>query len=629
MKKIVFYLLSIVSIAAQGQDYPKIAKELQQKYKDSEAAIIQSTITYEFVKNAKVGAKIIESKNEKLLSLRYNYLIHQTEFYDNNSIIEEFRAESSLKQKAPDGLRSCGTYTNEGDFYDDSKFCTHQLKLKEVGEVWDIGLVKIINDPKYLTSIYFQEAYPLLEKKITFIIPSDIEVEIKEMNFPDFAISKAERTEGSNKIVEYLVKALAPMERENLQRGLQYNHPHLLVLVKSAVMAGKKVNVLSSPQDLYAWYSSLTRQLQPNPQVFKSTVAQLTKDKKSDEEKIKALYYWVQDNIRYIAFEDGMAAFKPDEAQHVFEKKYGDCKGMANLTKEMLKAAGYDARLTWIGTTRIMYDHSVPSLAINNHMICTVLLGGKKYYLDATEKYIPFDENAERIQNRSVMIEDGDKFIADKIPASDKNHDIDLRNLTMKINGENLEGKYTIELKGEAKKDFLYAYHYTKNDQKEEFLTDFISKGNAHVKTSNLVLPDMEKREGTLSLECVIKYSSAVSSFNNEFYIDIDPTKIFNNWVIKDTRQSDIDFGEKIHKKTIINLQIPDGYSVSHLPAKVDISDPEFSFSINYALNGNTVVYTKELNIPQGIIKKASFSQWNMANRKLTKAYEDQILLKK
>jgi hypothetical protein len=61
---------------------------------------------------------------------------------------------------------------------------------------------------------------------------------------------------------------------------------------------------------------------------------QLVAGKSSDEEKVKSIYYWVQDNIRYIAFEEVIAGFKPEAAQTVFSNKYGDCKGMANLTKE-------------------------------------------------------------------------------------------------------------------------------------------------------------------------------------------------------------------------------------------------------------------------------------------------------
>ena len=629
MKVFPVYLLACLSITVYSQDYPKLAKEFQLKYKDDEAVMLQSATTYEFSKGSKAAARVTVSRNEKLLSLRYNYPIYESEVYDQNSQIEKFYAVSSLKQRATEDMKVCGTYTHEGLFFDDSKFCTHQLKLKEVGEVWDVTSVKIINDAKYLTTVFFQNKFPLVEKKITFVIPQEIEIEIREFNLTDFSIQRTEKKEDGKTIIEFIAKELPGLKSEDLDRGTQYNHPHVLVLLKSVVQSGKKTNILASPQDLYAWYSSLTQQLKPNPQAFKATVTQLTQGKKTDEEKIKAIYYWVQDNIRYIAFEDGIAGFKPSEAQDVFERRYGDCKGMANLTKEMLRAAGYDARLTWIGTRRIMYDQSLPSLAVNNHMICTLLLNGKKYYLDATEKYIPFGENAARIQSRSVMIEDGTKFILDKVVESDKNHDIDQRNLVASINGENLEGKYKIDLKGEAKKNFLYTYNYTKSERRSDFITDFISNGNKNVKTSDLKLPDLEERSGPLFLDCNMTFSGAVSSFNNEYYIDIDPSKSFKNWTIKDTRQSDVDFGEKIHKKTSIELIIPQGYTVSHLPEKIDVSDPEFSFALQYTQSGNKIIYTKELSIPDGVIKKKSFSRWNDAVKKLAQAYENQIVLKK
>jgi hypothetical protein len=276
-----------------------------------------------------------------------------------------------------------------------------------------------------------------------------------------------------------------------------------------------------------------------------------------------------------------------------------------------------------------MYDHSIPSLAVNNHMICTVFLNGKKYYLDATEKYIPFGENAARIQDRSVMIEDGDKFIIDKVAVSQKKADADQRVMTATINGDNLVGKIQVNIIGEAKKNFLYAYNYTKSERRTDYVSDFISSGNKNVKTTGLTLPSLDERSGPLTLNCDLVFSGAVSSFNNEYYIDIDPSKSFKNWNIKDSRQSDIDFGERIYKKTSIELVIPEGYSVSHLPDKIDVMDPEFSFSVNYAQVGNKIIYTKEITIPEGIIKKKSFPRWNDAIKKLAKGYEDQLVLKK
>ena len=627
MKILTFVAIFLPSIAI-AQDYIKMAENLQQQYKDKEAVVLRSDIRYDFIKNAKSGAKITVQSNEKLLSLRYNAAIFRTQYYDQNSQVNNFFAESSLKQKAINSAKFCGSFTQDGLFYDDSKFCTHQLKLKELGEVWDVSCTKEITDVKYLTSVYFSEQLPVQEKRIVFAVPNEVTLEIKEFNLEKYIISKTEKEEGNQKIIEFVAKNLPGLDNENYDRGMQFSQPHLLILVRSIAMNGSNVNILSSPQDLYTWYNSLTKQLHPDDKVLAPMVKQLTQDKQTDEEKVKAIYYWVQDNIRYIAFENGIAAFKPDEAHAVFEKRYGDCKGMANLMKEMLKIAGFDARLTWLGTRRIMYDQTIPSLAVNNHMICTLFLNGKRYFLDATEKYMPLGQNAQRILDRPVMIEDGDKFITGQITETGNDRDVDIRTIHASIQGDNLQGKYSINLKGEAKKNFLYQYHYTPSERKEEFMSDFISYGNKSLKTSNLKIPDMKERSGPLNLECDLVFTGAVSSFNNEYYIDLDPAKSFKSWKIKDNRQSDIDFGERIYKKTSIELTIPQGFSVAHLPEKTEVRDSEFSFSITYILSEGKIIYTKELRIPEGIINKKSFARWNDAIKQLEKAYENQIILK-
>jgi transglutaminase-like putative cysteine protease len=153
--------------------------------------------------------------------------------------------------------------------------------------------------------------------------------------------------------------------------------------------------------DQYAWYRYILKDLSNNETVIKAKADDIVAGKTDDMDKVKSIFYWVQNNIRYIAFEDGIAGFLPDKAEEVLRKKYGDCKGMANLTKELLKSQGFDARLCWLGTNHIAYDYSTPSLAVDNHMICALIYKGK-IILDATEDYLSMNDYAERIQGRSV-----------------------------------------------------------------------------------------------------------------------------------------------------------------------------------------------------------------------------------
>ena len=135
-------------------------------------------------------------------------------------------------------------------------------------------------------------------------------------------------------------------------------------------------------------------------------LAEINCDSHSDIDRLRNTFQWVQHNIRYIAFEAGDASFQPDCPSEVLRKRYGDCKGMAMLLRTLLRAQGFDARLTDIGTTEIPYRISqYPTLAAANHKICTVFHQGHTYFLDATHPHLPLGYFPQSIQGKEAMIE--------------------------------------------------------------------------------------------------------------------------------------------------------------------------------------------------------------------------------
>jgi len=126
---------------------------------------------------------------------------------------------------------------------------------------------------------------------------------------------------------------------------------------------------------------------------------------------------------------------------------------MANLTKELLRSQGLDARLCWLGTNHIAYDYSTPSLAVDNHMICALIYKGKTYFLDATETYLGLNDYAERIQGRQVLIEDNDKYILTNVPTTTYMQNLDSEKRVLSIQGDGLTGTVTQEWRGEEKEN--------------------------------------------------------------------------------------------------------------------------------------------------------------------------------
>lgn len=84
----------------------------------------------------------------------------------------------------------CGDYQSDDIFYSDAKLCVYNFNLSMIGDAAEFNYTKRFSDVKYFTSIYFTDAYPIINKKVTFQVPDFVDVELKEFNFEGFNIQK-------------------------------------------------------------------------------------------------------------------------------------------------------------------------------------------------------------------------------------------------------------------------------------------------------------------------------------------------------------------------------------------------------------------------------------------------------
>ncbi len=497
------------------------------------------------------------------------------------------------------------------------------------GYTYNYELAKKYEDVKYFTSLYFNDEFPVIKKQIVVTVPEWLNVELKEFNFEGTNVTKSQTKDSKNNTVfTYTLNNVPALYKEEAAPGRSYIYPHILIIAKSYKLKGKDITLFDSTADLYKWYKSLVDLMKDDTSVLKSKVAELTATAKTDEEKIKNIYYWVQDNIRYIAFEDGIAGFKPDESNHVFENRYGDCKGMANLIKQMLKLAGFDARLTWIGTKHIAYDYKTPSLAVDNHMICTLFYKGKKYFLDGTEKFNSYGEYAERIQNKEVMIEDGDKFLIDKVPiaTNESNKEIFKANLT--IENEKLQGNCSKSYAGESRAQLLYIYNNFKSDKKSETLENYLSKSDKNTHVSDIKTSDLKNRDAKLTIDYTVSVENKVSSFDNEMYVDLEYMNEFKGFELKD-RKTDYQFDFKKNYESNVTLTIPAGYKVTKIPTDLIVKENNFDIAITFQKSDKEIIYKKSFIFKNGEIKASEMTKWNAFIKNLISNYNQQITFSK
>ena len=626
-----FVVLFSVSLHAQRAYDPTPediarAKNLKKEYKDDDIAIINSRIDINFSYDRSLKQIVVqEDVEEKLMNIGDKTDIFKYYTYDDQSIISLFNIYYRNGKKTQYRIYD-EAYNSNGIFHMDARVKYTKLVFPLKGYSYKTKVKIKTYDIKYFTQIFFMDKYPVLNKTVRIKVPNWLDVEFKEINFDSYKIHKKVIKNKKDKIIEYTIKKVPAGFNEKKSPGPTYIYPHLLVLAKSYTIKGNKKTLFKETKDLYAWYRSLTKRLKNNNKELKKKVTSLTAKAKTDEEKIKNIFYWVQDNIRYIAFEDGIAGFKPEEAENVFKKRYGDCKGMANLTKQMLKEAGFDARLTWIGTKRIAYDYTTPSLSVDNHMICTLFKDKDTLFLDATEKYNPLGEYAYRIQGKQALIENGDNFILKKVPEMPITANKEIIHYELKLDNENLTGKASQRYEGEMRTGILYAINNLKKDKKDEALQYFLSQDDANFKVSDIKVSDIEDRESALQMDYAISIKNAVSSYDNETYIGLELDKYFSDFDFKKRKTAYV-FSNKKNIEIVVELEVPTPYKIQYLPKGISVKTDEFDMSVNYTKKANKIIYTKKFIISQAKVSPKNFDKWNEFNKKLVEIYNDQIVL--
>jgi len=597
---------------------------------DSNIVISSKTERYSFEEGEKDHPVIVreESKTQYYCSeLRAS--IPWVETYDGQSRIDGVKVY--VNGSRDKSIQPKDEYYSSGDiFYSDARVYYFSLPFARKGTSDEVDLEKTTLDPRYFTTVYFTEEQLVRQKTVEIVVPKWMHVDIKEMNFAGYSITKAHQNDDRKgvDIYTYTMSNLAPFKTEQNSPGPTYVYPHLFILSKYAEPKTGKQQYFNELKDQYAWYRSLVRQVNNDGAVMKAKAAEITKGLTGDLDKVKAIYQWVQENVRYIAFENGMAGFRPEPAQDVLRKKYGDCKGMANLTKNLLTGLGFDARLCWIGTDHIAYDYSTPSLAVDNHMICALNYKGKLYFLDATESYIGFGQYAQRIQGRQVLIENGDSYLLQRIPVTGCEQNEVHSQYDLQLSGSTLSGQVSHVWKGENKEDLLFQANAVHKNKLQESLLEFLSRGNQNYVITGVKQEGLDNRNTDLSFQYKLVYNNAATVFDNDIYVDPDFRKEFGEADIDTTiRHKDYLFDCKGDWVTETNIVLPAGYKVQDMPTGLDVQRKGYSFTISYKLEGSTLKYRKAIFIKDVHLARSGFAQWNTDVAQLKKSYLQQITL--
>ena len=635
MKNFCLIFLLFISWSLISQDLEKYKKQYPN---DDIVRLQQETIINIKLNNGEFTIHKEVFEEDLYLNNSANYNSKRSISYSTFFNLDKIEASSFSKQDGKYVENKVVDFNEKNNlndsFYDDSKEVGFIYPKLAKGSKTNIKLTYNIKNPRFLSAFYFGDFYPIINNKVTIIADKNIEFTFKPFQLNNGAkITFKKKKRGENYVYTWSTKKTEKFEIESNAPNYKTILPHIIPIITSYQQDGKTKKLLDGVEGLYSWYYSLVENInkEETDPALTTLVEELTREKESDIEKVKAIYYWTQQNIKYIAFEYALGGFIPREANEVFQKKYGDCKDNSSILFKMLEIAGLQGNLTWIGTRKIPYTYEeVPTPAVDNHMILSYENKNNTYYLDATGRYIQIEYPSSFIQGKEALISNGNNFKVKKIPVVPAHLNKVVDTTYIQISNRDIIGTSNSTFSGYIKNNLFYNLE---NTRKEADVKELYNK--RFLKGSNKFLIKSYKEENKFSYDkdFSVSYNFSIQNYvqniGSEIFINPHFNKIVSSVKTKEDRKYDIEFEYKRQFSHTNIIEIPDGYEVSYIPTSVSFTNDLISVNLSYSTDKNKIVCKQNVVFNFIKLNKEQQQKVNIFVEKTEKASKEIIILKK
>lgn len=640
MKVKIISLLLLISLAGFGQS-TDVWTLMNGKFSGEPAVFIDRSE----ILNVEVIGDSLKAYTEVLEDILY--MKDQADMFSSKRVYGSyFNQVSNLKAKTliwnkdkykelPVSDYKKNSERSSGIFYDDSYYYSFNLPSLAARNRSKLQYREDLKDPRFISGYVFSSYIPQATVTYTIKASKDVEIFYEVLN-DDQQLIKFKKTEKGNTVTyEWSAKDLPSFKTEGNGPSIRYYTPHLICYVKSYQGKSGKKQVLSSVDDLHDWYRTFISNLNQQPSEALIKVVEEIKGKSSSEEDlVKQVYYWVQENIQYIAFEDGMRGFIPHSGSYTCEKRYGDCKDMANLIVNMLDIAGVKSYHTWVGTRDLPYRYSkVPTPLVDNHMIATYISKtGEYYFLDGTSDYTTYGFPSSMIQGKEVLISLDDKrYEIKEVPVIPKHKNIMYDSVSISINDKNiLKGKGAIQLNGFAKVFGGYELNRSEVEDQKRYVTKLASKGSNKFFLDDYKVSNVRNQDKPTRIVYDFRIADYFQTIADELYINLQLNKLhYNNFINISSRKVPLENEYLYEQHEFVEFELPQGYTVEYLPPNATHNGPWLGFDFVYSVSGNKIVLKKSVYCNYLILEPRHFEDWNASVKLISEAYKESIILKK
>jgi hypothetical protein len=473
-----------------------------------------------------------------------------------------------------------------------------------------------------------------LKKELSLKIDNDIDFDISFYNMNKEDVNYSVEKKKKYSIHRWTMENIKPYKIESSSPSYQHLLPHLIIRITSYKKKdGERVGVLNDENDLYNWYAGFIAAVD-----FDSTASLqkildeeiINESLTKEEDKVKAVFQWVQTNIKYIALSDGLGGFIPRDPHLVLSRRYGDCKDMSVLMHAFLRLLDIESHLTWVGTRDLPYTYKdQPSAVVDNHMILTYVNKntGENTFLDATNSYLAYGIPNSFIQGKEAMIQIAESFVIDTVPVLNYEENLIIDTTYIQLEDDVLKGSGTLITKAYFSSLYKNVMDRITSDIKLKSLVQQLTeKGNNRYEINDY---SISKTENEIIINYLFSLRNYVSQNKDEVYVNLNLDKFLYDFeIIEEDRINPYEYTFKQSRKSYFILEIPQNYSIKYIPEKADFTREKFAYTINYKkTDDNKIHYELYFYRDLLILEPADFEEYNAMIKDIKKSFQENIVL--
>ena len=469
-----------------------------------------------------------------------------------------------------------------------------------------------------------QSDYDITVKKAVYslVAPKDMAIRYALQNLDSEVRVKEVNDTTESMTLE--VNDLPLLKKESYARPLRERVPMAWFAPTDFVYYGT-TGSLRNWVDYGKWEYSLIQGRDQLSDAERQELHQLTDGLKTNREKVEAIYRRLEKTTRYVAILLGIGGQQPAPAAEVSKSGFGDCKGLSNYMRAMLKEVGIPSNYVTISTNNRRLRNDFASVGQMNHVILQVPLQNDTLWLECTNPQLPMGYVHEDIAGHDAIEinEKGGRLVRlpvypDSTNLMHTSVDISLNDngaVDMKLSQQTLNRQY------EALITVL------KMDEKDRQKT---IKRIVYAPQAEISHLDIHESGAKITLDADIRSQKYATQTGQRLFVPICPLhRGYTVPAANADRTEDIWRDMGYLDEDNITITIPEGFEIESKPKNVLLEQPFATFSSDIQVEGDKVRIHNRLLMKSGSFPKSLFPQLTDFIRTISNAYNQKIVLKK